>query len=476
MSNIITGNDLDQNFDNAESNREPPVDRPLFDRIKRITSVSEVLRIFGACAVIASLSLFMLEGWSDGNDINRYLKLLGQTGLLTIAGLLLSFVVKEFKGARLFFGLGLVSAVTNFTILGALIYSIVPMDDLLGYYPEAVTWTVGSSSQFLMVCIGASALLTVLARFSYSIFARKIAGPLTLAFLGLNSLLLIPARGTLAVSVLTVIALLGATHIVKKLSSNSALVLTPEAKFAFATLFLPVLIIVGRAMSLYHIDELFFLTLCGLAYYALRLLAARNNAESERATKSVSLLTVTQTCLGYVMAILATQLLPNWMDNFSAVSFSLIVLVVTADQLVLGRNKRAGTVMLTISALIVVTINVIFALASPLLAVKLASLIMCISVFGFANYAHKQVNNANAARLVALFGSVITFLLMVFKLIAWVNMSNWMTIGLVGMLLIVIGSCYERFGLKLPSFKAAIKPREPVSDDRLNSTPTSLNL
>jgi len=63
-----------------------------------------MLRVFGACAVIASLSLFLIEGWTDGNDLNRYFKLLAQTGLITGAGLFLSFVVKEVKGARVFFG------------------------------------------------------------------------------------------------------------------------------------------------------------------------------------------------------------------------------------------------------------------------------------------------------------------------------------------------------------------------------------
>lgn len=469
MNSSILNHDFEHDID-ADNERAPTqVDNSLIDRIKRITSVSEVLRIFGACAVIASLSLFMLEGWSDGNDISRYLKVLGQTGLLTVAGLMLSFVVKEFKGARLFFGLGLVSAVTNFTILGALIYSIVPIDGLLGHYPEAVTWTVGSSSQFALICIGASALLAVLARFSYSIFARKIAGPLTISFLGLNALLLVPMRGTLTVSVLTVVALFVATQVVKKLSSEPDLVMTPETKFAFATLFLPGLIIVGRAMSLYHVGELFFLTLCGLAYYALRLLAARVNANSERQSNSVSLLTISQYGLGFVMAVLATQLMPNWMDNFSAVTFSLIVLAFTADQMIQGRSKQAGSIMLNISVMLVVSMNLIFALISSLLIVKLASLAMCLAVFGFAHYTHENTNGTNFARLTALFGVLTTLLLVALKLIAWVNISNWMTIGLLGMSLIVIGSCYERFGLKLPSLKAAIKPRDDVDDECLTA-------
>jgi len=472
MSNFVTANNIDQHFDDV--NKSDNIDDSLLARVKRITSVSEVMRIFGACAVIASLSLFMLDGWSEGNDVNRYLKLLGQTGLLTLVGLILTFVVKEYKGARLFFGLGLISAVTNFTILGALIYSIIPLDGLLGSYPEAVTWTVGSSSQFALICAAAIILLATLAKFSYSIFARKLSGRLTLTFLGLNALLLIPIRGPLVISVLTVIALLVALQTVKQLSSDSDTVLTPETKFAFVTLFLPGLIIVGRALSLYHVDDLFVLTLCGLAYSAIRLLVANINTDADRSENKLTILTITQYCLGFVIAMLATGLLPAAMDNVAPACFSLIVLAFTGDQLRQGRAQAVRTAMLTISAIILVVINVLFALAGTLLATKLASFAMCVLIFLFANYSHSRVSSSNAARLIALLGAVITFSSMMFKLVAWMNISGWMTIGLVGIVSIVIGSCYERFGLKLRSYKRTMRSTELSNVDFPNSTSNSL--
>ena len=114
-------------IDNEEIIVDDPGDKQRFwwQRILKIASFSELLRIFGACAVLASMSLFLMNGWSEGNDIQRYLKLLAQTGLLTLGGLALSVGLKEYKGARLFYGLSLVSVAANFTILGALIYSMV---------------------------------------------------------------------------------------------------------------------------------------------------------------------------------------------------------------------------------------------------------------------------------------------------------------------------------------------------------------
>ena len=57
----------------------------VLQRLFKMVSVAEFFRLIGACALLAALALFMLEGWSAGNDVQRYLKLLGLTGLLTPA-------------------------------------------------------------------------------------------------------------------------------------------------------------------------------------------------------------------------------------------------------------------------------------------------------------------------------------------------------------------------------------------------------
>ncbi|MGK0373634.1 MAG: hypothetical protein ACJA2E_000101, partial [Arenicella sp.] len=59
--------------------QSPENRQTLFSRLENIVSLSQIVRAFGACAIIASMSLFMLQGWAEGNDISRYLKLLAQT-------------------------------------------------------------------------------------------------------------------------------------------------------------------------------------------------------------------------------------------------------------------------------------------------------------------------------------------------------------------------------------------------------------
>ena len=56
------------------------------ESVRNFATLSEALRILGAAVLVASMSVFLLQGWNEGNDINRYLLLLAQTGLLSAAG------------------------------------------------------------------------------------------------------------------------------------------------------------------------------------------------------------------------------------------------------------------------------------------------------------------------------------------------------------------------------------------------------
>ncbi len=48
--------------------------------VRNFATLSEALRLLGAGVILASMSVFLLQGWNAGNDISRYLLLLTQTG------------------------------------------------------------------------------------------------------------------------------------------------------------------------------------------------------------------------------------------------------------------------------------------------------------------------------------------------------------------------------------------------------------
>ena len=417
----------------------------LFDRLKKITSISEVLRLFGACAVIASMSLFLLNGWSDGNDIQRYLKLLGQTGLLTAAGIILSFVLKENKGARIFFGLSLISVVANFMILGALTYSMFQLDGSLTQYPSFVTWKAVSASTFWPIFAVAVTLLAVLTRFSFSIFSRNIAAPLSINFLLMCSLLLVPVRSSLIVSLLAIAALWCSALLVKKLSQNENVVFTNETKFALGLMFAPGLLIIARALSLYSVDAVMLTALSSLSYFALRAWITRFTTPSTLQR----IIEKCQFCVAIFLSIQLIALLPNIILDLDAAIFSLVLLILTYDQIKASRDTAWHKTIIVITTISLALINTLLAFWSESFILQTSSLLVCISLLWFAQFMATLSAGNNLNKLIPVAGIIINTLLLASQLITYIQLGNWVVIGLIGITMIVSGSLFERYGMSL---------------------------
>lgn len=238
--------------------------------IRNFTSVSEALRVLGAGVLLASMSVFLLQGWNEGNDIRRYLMLLAQTGLLAGAGFALSHGLKEAKGARLFFGLALVSVPANFTILGALLYSVFQWDGALTTYPDYATWQIQDLASIGVTMAGAMLVLLPVSMFAFAIMARHSAKPLSLHFFALNALLLLPVRSSLAAGVVALIGMAFALTVVRSIVGKDRALKTGEGRFAIATLFIPAGIILFRSMYFYHVDSLMVAMLSLAAFLAAR--------------------------------------------------------------------------------------------------------------------------------------------------------------------------------------------------------------
>ena len=86
---VATEYDVDHGPQFVPSTSRFDVER-IVHSIRNFATLSEGLRILGAAVLLASMSLFLLQGWNHGNDISRYLMLLAQTGLLTAAGFAMS--------------------------------------------------------------------------------------------------------------------------------------------------------------------------------------------------------------------------------------------------------------------------------------------------------------------------------------------------------------------------------------------------
>ena len=238
--------------------------------IRNFATLSEALRVLGAVVLVASMSVFLMQGWSDGNDISRYLLLLAQTGLLAGAGFAMSHGLRETKGARVFFGLALVSVTANFTILGALLYSVLQWDGGLTTYPGYARWEIGDAANVGMTLGGAMLVLIPVTMLCLAIMARRSMKPLTLHFLVLNSLLLLPIRGSLAAGAIGLLGVVYALLVVGKLAKSDRSLKTGEGKFALATLFIPLGIILFRSMYFYQVDSLMVAMMSMAVFVGLR--------------------------------------------------------------------------------------------------------------------------------------------------------------------------------------------------------------
>jgi len=73
----------------------------------RVPSLSGLLRGLGGLVIIVAFVIFLFKGWRDGDELSRYLLLIGHSLILSLAGFASGHLLHEGKGARLFIALAL---------------------------------------------------------------------------------------------------------------------------------------------------------------------------------------------------------------------------------------------------------------------------------------------------------------------------------------------------------------------------------
>ncbi|MGH1539982.1 MAG: hypothetical protein ACRBHB_06150 [Arenicella sp.] len=254
--------------------------------LKSFATFSEILRIVGALILLASMSLFLMQGWTETNDFHRHGMMLAQTFLLGCAGFCMYKLLSDNKSARLFFSLGLISITVNFTTLGAMMYSVFSWDKQVVDYPSFAHWVAGDVSVLGLATVSALLILVPLAWFGFAILSRASAKPLTMWYIGLNLLLLLPLRTPEVMVVLVSVAALLLIKMLKQQSAHTTL----EARFARAIVFLPLLIMLVRSLFFYQLTELTLLVMAVTAYLILRQTGLLLKADSmiRRGTEIVS--------------------------------------------------------------------------------------------------------------------------------------------------------------------------------------------
>jgi len=419
-------------FDESKENQS------IMQMIKQFATLSRILRIIGAFSVVASMSVFLLQDWGNGNDLHRYYLLLSQSVLLATGGFCLAFLLKENKGARVFFGLSLISIAANLTTLGALIFSYVQWGSTLANYPGIALWTVSSGVSIAFALGLAAIVLIPITLFGFKVMARQSALPLTIAYLLSNSMLLLPVRDTFYSSIIAGISILLSLAFVTKLVAKDPKLRTAEGKFARVLLFIAPVIMLVRSLWLYQADDLIYTIIAFTGFMTVRHCSLQLDITSQL-RKLLEFLSIP---MAFLVATPASQLIDKILPfEFTLPAFALIF---AAHMIDLSRRstkeyKNGALVM----AGLVTSISFMAHLA---INETLFNGIMC----AFAGLAVMASGYINKSRLITLFGLITTAVAVIydlFNIYAMIDLFSWSSLAITGISAIVIGSIIERHGV-----------------------------
>ena len=421
-----------------EDNKAPSRLEGVIQSIKRFATFSEILRIFGAGIMVASVSVFLLQGWNDGNDIHRYLKLLAQTGLLAAGGFSLIYLLADRKGARLFFALALISIPANFAILGALLYSRFSWIAPQTTYPGFAMWDLPDAVSIGLVVCGAMVVIISVSLLGFRILARRSAKFLVPAFLGINAFLLVPVRDSLSVAIMLGLSILIPAWLIKKCSAQDTTLDTFEGKFALAILFVCPALLLGRNLYLYQVDSLLCLIFSGCSFYIFRQLYL-SKASGSMMCKLYEVLSV---AMAYGTAYWGADLI----DSLSGGHAMEIVFCAILGVFVVDFAMRASDSRMNQNIIIATALTITLTLVNYLIAADTAvSAIICTAA-GLSLVYFGMLFKDWLVTLIGWFEVAFAVLFGLEDVIVFVFSSTWIGLALVGGFSIIFAALLDRYG------------------------------
>jgi hypothetical protein len=422
------------------SEKEGEHSSTLFNRamgyIKATTNITSLLRISGAITVLVSMSLFLLQGWSQQNDTERFFMMLAQTTLLSLAGFAMVKILKETKGARLFFGLSLTSVTANFATLGALIYSVFSIDKLTGDYANFALWEAHSAGIVLASIAIALLILLPVVWLTFSVLIKSMAKPLTLSYVGINLLLLVPVRDIAIIMPITIGVLLWLfSHQLfgkhKNSLTKAASAITKEGWFARLTLLFPLVVMALRSGIHYPIDSLGTFIIC----VSLYLLSTFSISKVNQSYSSIL------TSCALVMAVICAAILAFELFTIGLPLFAIIITAACTD---LYYRNYSNNIRLWLLSFACIFVNASFfiehwihpSFASITYALASGTMMIAIGL-------HIKARLLLWSGAILLIAIPLSYLQDITTVL--VN-SGWLGLAITGTVIIVLASVIERYG------------------------------
>jgi len=417
-----------------------------------IKKLPDILRTLGTIALLVAMYSFLAKGWQSGNDVFRYLMMLGHTSALAIIGLASGHWLKEGKGARLLMALALVSVPANFAILGAFIFSQTAAIDI-SHYPNYVAWTVDSLNTALLTSGGAMLLLIPITLLGFTVLARSMSKKLSLLFLCSNAALLLPLRDPQLIGLLVLSLAFLSIFLSRKASRNKLAAKTREGVIALGLQLLPLAVLMGRSLWLYSFDLFLFTVLSITVFFVLR----QTSTYLEQDSRWHGLTNVLSIIPAMAVAPLLSVTLIDVFHFAIALAFPVGALVSAA--LIYDISNRSATRAslyrhLAAAVLLLTMITNLMMFTSLMATLTCIVIGISVAVFGY----NKQQRSVFASGFVlTLTGIGQQF----YEIFHHFDLGSWASLAVLGVASIVIASTIESQGGK-------IKPRIDDLKNRLN--------
>lgn len=426
--------------DEWEEQRSSPQEEEghVFKLLQNMTSFASLLRVCGAMVMVVAMSSYLMQGWHEGNDISRYYMLLSQTFVLAASGFGLSYLLKENKGARIFFGLGLISITVNMTTLGALIFSTTQWGSALVQYPSYAKWVAPEFGEIIIALLGTLAISAPVTWIGHKVLARRSAKTLSFLFLFTNLLLLIPVRESWFVGAAALVAVLIPILVLTKRMQHDNSLRTSEGLFGIATVLVPAGIIICRSLWLYPVDEILQIILAGVAFVALRFTADQTEPDTP-ARGAIHWLSVgAAVCVATPAAMLAQ----NYLSDASALNVFGFVLAGLLMEI--SMRCRDPLAMVRFAAVVLIVTHV----PTLLFTNDMSNTVLCIAA-GLATAVVGYRYGLRHLMVIGVLTALCGFGRPVIEFAQWLDFSNWITLSVLGGVIIIAASLIERHGAVL---------------------------
>ena len=430
-----------QTADDDLGSEPEPDNTGLVNRVFNYHTLSSLLRVLGSGVLVASLSILLFQGWDASSDVSRYYTLLAFSSILAVIGFVIGKVVRENKGARTFLALAVGGATVNYTVLGALAFSIYNVGGT--EYPMFAMWVAPSGFAVVAAIASALLVLTPVIYLGFSVFARQSAKRFTVLYVACNLALVVPFRSSVLIGIIGIaMVVLILKQIMLARRTDSALA-TREGHLVIGAQFLPLLVLLGRNFYLYTPDE-FMLTMGALiVYIVLRQIAT---SAAKAGDKINLLLEALQTMSAFIVALgVAAIVIASGINDSLVIPAIAVVFAGLLADMSLASREHAGNFRR--AAAIVfgggLGLNLF---VDPSLTTALVSIASGLIVTTYG-YSVEQ----KSIFVTGLFGLLSGLAYQLQDVARLFDIGNWSGLALVGIGAIVLASLLERYGLAIRS-------------------------